>query len=95
MIRFLSTLLFLFFVSGVSGQIKDSVEVTIKIDTMSIVQSLDSSFIATKDYPRNIKKRDSVDLDSLRTPPKMLTIERALLDSLLKPYYNINIDSTI
>lgn len=94
MIRFLSTLLFLFFVSVASGQIKDSVEVTIPIDTMSIVQSLDSSFIATKDYPRNVRKRDSVNIDSLRSPPKMLTIERALLDSLLKPYYNINIDST-
>lgn len=94
MIRFFSTLLFLFFVSLINGQIKDSIEVSIPIDTMSIVQSLDSSFIATKDYPRNLKKRDSLELDSLKVPPIMLSIERALLDSLLKPYYNIHIDST-
>lgn len=70
MIRFLSTLLFLFFVSVVSGQIKDSVEVTIKIDTMSIVQSLDSSFIAPKDYPRNVKKTRQCGFGLSKDSPK-------------------------
>ncbi len=93
MIRLIKILFFLFVVSTVNAQIKDSVQVIVAIDTMALVQSLDSSFISTKDYPRNDTILDSLKTDSL-SRPKMLSIERALLDSLLKPYYHIEIDST-
>ncbi len=93
MIRILKILFFLLFVSGVNAQIKDSVEVKIPIDTISLVQSIDSTFLVQKIIPRTMLLLDSLQSDSLQTP-KMLYIERALLDSLLRPYYNIQIDST-
>jgi len=93
MIRTIKILFFLLFVTGVDAQIKDSVEVKIAIDTISLIQSVDSTFMATKDYTANDTLLDSLPSDSL-PKPKMLYIERALLDSLLRPYYNIHIDST-
>ena len=93
MIRTIKILFFLLFVTGVDAQIKDSVEVKIAIDTISLIQSVDSTFMATKDYTANDNVLDSLPSDSL-PKPKMLYIERALLDSLLRPYYNIHIDST-
>jgi len=93
MLRITKILFFILFVSAANAQIKDSIPVKIAIDTMSIVQSLDSTFVASKDYPIQEGKLDSVQTDSLGRP-KMLYIERALLDSLLRPYYNIEIDST-
>lgn len=93
MIRTIKILFFLLFVSGVDAQIKDSVEVKIAIDTISLIQSVDSTLMATKDYTANDTVLDSLPSDSLQKP-KMLYIERALLDSLLRPYYNIHIDST-
>jgi hypothetical protein len=93
MIRIVKILFFLLFVSGVNAQIKDSVEVKIPIDTISLVQSIDSTFLVAKDYTANDAVLDSLQSDSLQTP-KMLYIERALLDSLLRPYYNIHIYST-
>ncbi len=93
MIRTIKILFFLLFVSGVDAQIKDSVEVKIAIDTISLVQSVDSTFLVAKDFNTNDAILDSLQPDSLQTP-KMLYIERALLDSLLRPYYNIHIDST-
>ena len=93
MIKTVKILFFLLFVSGVNAQIKDSVEVKIPIDTISLVQSIDSTFLVAKDYTANDAVLDSLQSDSLQTP-KMLYIERALLDSLLRPYYNIHIDST-
>lgn len=93
MIRTIKILFFLLFVSGVDAQIKDSVEVKIAIDTISLIQSVDSTFMATKDYTAKDTVLDSLPSDSLQKP-KMLYIERALLDSLLRPYYNIYIDST-
>ena len=93
MIRTIKILFFLLFVTGVDAQIKDSVEVKIAIDTISLIQSVDSTFMATKDYTANDTVLDSLPSDSL-PKPKMLYIERALLDSLLRPYYNIHIDST-
>jgi hypothetical protein len=92
MIRTVKILFFLLFVAGVNAQIKDSVEVKIPIDTISLVQSIDSTFLVAKDYTENDAILDSLQSDSLQVP-KMLYIERALLDSLLRPYYNIHIDS--
>lgn len=60
---------------------------------MSIVQSLDSSFVTSNDYFAVKKQTDSLQNDSLNQP-KMLYMERALLDSLLRPYYHIEVDST-
>ncbi len=93
MIRIIKILFFLLFFSGVEAQIKDSVEVKIAVDTISLIQSFDSIFLATKDDIRKDMILDSLPTDSLYKP-KMLYIERALLDSLLRPYYNIHIDST-
>lgn len=92
MSRTIKICFFLLVVSTVNAQVKDSVKIDIAIDTMAMVQSLDSSFIATKDYPRNEGVLDSIQVDSL-VKPKMISIERALLDSLLRPYYHIEIDS--
>lgn len=92
MIRIVKILFFLLFVAGVNAQIKDSVEVKIPIDTISVVQSIDSTFLVVKEYTAKNVVLDSLQSDSLQTP-KMLYIERALLDSLLRPYYNIHIDS--
>jgi len=92
MSRTIKICFFLLIVSTVNAQIKDSVKIAIAIDTMAMVQSLDSTFIATKDYPRNDGVLDSIQVDSL-AKPKMISIERALLDSLLRPYYHIEIDS--
>ena len=93
MIKTVKILFFLLFVSGVDAQIKDSVEVKIAIDTISLIQSVDSTFLATKDAAENDTIMKSLPSDSLQKP-KMLYIERALLDSLLRPYYNIYVDST-
>lgn len=93
MIKTVKILFFLLFVSGVDAQIKDSVEVKIAIDTISLIQSVDSTYLATKDTAENDTIMKSLPSDSLQKP-KMLYIERALLDSLLRPYYNIYIDST-
>ena len=92
MLRFIKILLFFFFVSAVNAQIKDSMQVKIALDTMSLVQRLDSSFIKTKDYPRSGEPLDSLQA-SRDEPPLMLQIERSMLDSLLRPYYNILIDT--
>jgi len=92
MIRTIKICFFLLVVSTVNAQVKDSVKVAVAIDTMAMVQSLDSSFISTKDYPRNDGVMDSIQVDYL-AKPKMISIERALLDSLLRPYYHIEIDS--
>jgi len=92
MIRIIKILFFLLFVSAVNAQIKDSLEIKIAIDTLSVDQSLDSTFLASKDY-RGDNETDSIQSDSI-IKPKMLSIERALLDSLLRPYYNIQIDSS-
>ena len=93
MTRTIKICFFLLVVSTVKAQVKDSVKVAVAIDTMAMVQSLDSSFISTKDYPRNDGILDSISAASV-AKPKMLSIERALLDSLLRPYYNIEIDSS-
>lgn len=92
MIRIIKILFFLLFVSAVNAQIKDSLQIKMPIDTASVVQSLDSTFLATKDKSED-NARDSIQSDSI-IRPKMLSIERALLDSLLRPYYNIQIDSS-
>ena len=93
MIRSIKICIFLLFVSGLNAQVKDSVQVKIAMDSISVIQSIDSSFLATKDYSANEVRLDSLKSDSLNKP-KMLYIERALLDSLLRPYYHIRIDSS-
>ncbi len=93
MIRTIKIVFFLLFVSALNAQVKDSAQVKIVIDTMAISQSLDSTVMAPQEHPGNDKVPDSLRSDSLNEP-KMLYIERALLDSLLRPYYNIQIDST-
>lgn len=92
MLRIIKILFFFFFVSAVNAQIKDSIQVKIALDTMALVQRLDSSFIKTKDYPRSTEPLDSLQAMQEK-PPVMLQIERSMLDSLLKPYYNIQIDT--
>ena len=93
MIRNIKICIFLLFVSGLNAQVKDSVQVKIAIDTISVIQSIDSSYAATEGYLESEVRLDSLKSDTL-IKPKMLYIERALLDSLLSPYYNIQIDST-
>lgn len=92
MIRTFKILFFLLVAVTANAQVKDSIQIKIAIDTMSIVQSLDSSFLTTKDYPRKDVTIDSLQLKAV-DKSKMISIERALLDSLLRPYYNIEIDS--
>ena len=93
MIRTIKIVFFLLFVSAVNAQIRDSVQVEIVIDTTVISQSIDSTAMVPEEHPENDRQPDSLRADSIQKP-SMLYIERALLDSLLRPYYNIEIDST-
>lgn len=93
MYRNFKILFFLLFVSVINAQIKDSVQVRNEIDSISMVKKIDSSFLPTDSYMKNDLEIDSLRSDSI-IKPKMLYIERALLDSLLSPYYTIQIDST-
>ena len=89
--RILIILLFIFFVSALQGQIKKSVEVNIAIDTMSIVQDMDGSRMPVNSAVEQ-EPVESIEKDTIQKP-LMLYIQRSMLDSLLKPYYNIQIDS--
>ena len=93
MIRTIKIVFFLLFVSAVNAQIRDSVQVEIVIDTTLISQSIDSTAMVPEEHPAYDRQADSLRADSIQKP-RMLQIERALLDSLLRPYYNIEIDST-
>ena len=93
MIRNFYILLFLSFVTLSNAQVKDSLELNIAIDTVLTNQSIDSALLAPRDVISYDTSLDSLKSDSI-IRPKMLYIERALLDSLLSPYYNIHIDST-
>ncbi len=90
--RILIILLFIFFVSALQGQIKKSVEVKIAIDTMSIVQDMDRPSIMPLNSPGDQIPAKSIEKDTIQKP-LMLYIQRSMLDSLLRPYYNIQIDS--
>lgn len=90
--RILHILIFLLFVSIAQAQIKKSIEVNIPLDTMSIVQDMDDSSIKPFGPPINRIAIDSLRSDTI-VKPLMLYIERSMLDSLLKPYYNIQIDT--
>ncbi|MGI9533163.1 DUF3078 domain-containing protein [Lutimonas sp.] len=79
--------------STVKAQVKDSVSLKTAIDTMSVVQSIDSTYLMPNEYPANDAILDSLTIQS-EVKPEMLSVERALLDSLLSPYYYIEIDST-
>ena len=92
MIRTIKICFFLLVVSTINGQVKDSVNLAAAIDSLAMLQPVDSSYNATKEYPANDSILDSIRMDSL-SKPKMISIERALLDSLLRPYYHIKIDS--
>ena len=89
--RILIILLFIFFASALQGQIKKSVEVNIAIDTMSIVQDMDGSRMPLNSPVEQVPA-ESIEKDTIQKP-LMLYIQRSMLDSLLKPYYNIHIDS--
>jgi len=91
-VRILHILIFLLFVSIAQAQIKKSIEVNIPLDTMSIVQDMDDSSIKPFGPPINRIAIDSLRSDTI-VKPLMLYIERSMLDSLLKPYYNIQIDT--
>ena len=86
-------LFFLLFVSVVNAQIKDSIQIENAIDSMSIIKRVDSSFMPIDTLVKTDRKINSSRSDSI-IKSKMLFIERALLDSLLRPYYSIEIDST-
>jgi len=92
MVRILKIFIFFLFVSVAHGQIKKSVEINIALDTMSIVQDLDDSAINPFGSPKSQMPTDSIQKDTIRQP-LMLYIQRSMLDSLLKPYYNIQIDT--
>jgi hypothetical protein len=91
-VRILKILIFFLFVSIAQAQIKKSIEVKIPLDTMSIVQDMDEYSITHFGSPRNQRPKDSLQTDTIIKPLK-LYIERSMLDSLLKPYYNIQIDT--
>lgn len=85
----------------VTGQEVDSLStekpldsLTLEIDTTEIEKMNDSLILE----PRK-SGLDSVLPDTLKVPqrkkPRMITIERAMLDSLLRPYYDISIDSIV
>lgn len=93
MIRNFKILFFLLFVSLLNGQVKDSIQVKIGIDTISLYQSIDSSFLSVEEVLSREISPENMRPDSLQKP-KVLYIERALLDSLLRPYYDIRIDSS-
>jgi len=90
-VRILIILPFIFFASALQGQIKKSVEVNIAIDTMSIVQDMDGSRMPVNSAVEK-EPVESIEKDTIQKP-LMLYIQRSMLDSLLKPYYNIQIDS--
>ena len=74
------------------SQITDTTKVVSKIKQLEVNDSLSKSSIvidSSKVYidTTKIKKVDSLELS------KFITIKKALLDSLLKPYYSIRIDS--
>jgi len=84
---------FLLFVNLLNAQLRDSVEVKIGLDTISLFESIDSTMLSMKNIPINDTVPQKSPIDSM-IKPKMISIERALLDSLLRPYYNIQIDSS-
>ena len=67
---------------------------TLEIDTSEIEKMYDSLILEPRE-----SGLDSVLPDTLKVPqrkkPRMITIERAMLDSLLRPYYDISIDSIV
>ena len=67
---------------------------TLEIDTTEIEKMYDSLILEPRE-----SGLDSVLPDTLKVPqrkkPRMITIERAMLDSLLRPYYDISIDSIV
>lgn len=92
MIRTIKICFFLLVVSTINGQVKDSINLAVAIDSLAMLQPIDSVYNESKDYPGNDLVLDSLRADSL-PKPEMINIERALLDSLLRPYYHIKIDS--
>ena len=64
----------------------------LEIDTSDVESMYDSLILE----PRELEL-DSITPDTLQLPrrekPRMITIERSMLDSLLSPYYDISIDS--
>ena len=93
MARIAQIIVFVFFVTAAHGQIKQSVEVKIAVDTLSILQDLDDSAIRPGGHPRDELQIDSLQNDTVQKP-RMLYIQRSMLDSLLKPYYKIQIDTS-
>lgn len=93
MIRKINILFLLLFAVTMNAQIKDSIPITISIDTLSILQSIDSTLLLPKQHAIGQETFDSLKTDSIASP-KMIQIERSLLDSLLRPYYNIKVDTT-
>jgi len=93
MARIIKIVVFSFIVISAKAQIKQSVKVNIALDTISIIQKLDSLSI----YPGELSIRkfetDSIPKDSVQKP-LMIYVQRSLLDSLLKPYYNIQVDTS-
>ena len=67
---------------------------TLEIDTTEIEKMYDSLILEPRE-----SGLDSVLPDTLKVPqrkkPRMITIERTMLDSLLRPYYDISIDSIV
>lgn len=67
---------------------------TLEIDTSDVQKMYDSLILEPRE-----DVLDTVLPDSLKVPdrkrPRMITMERSMLDSLLRPYYDISIDSTV
>ena len=67
---------------------------TLEIDTSDVDKMFDSLILEPRE-----SGLDSISPDTLKVPerkkPRMITIERTMLDSLLRPYYDISIDSIV
>ncbi len=82
--RFTILIVFIFVVSTSYTQEIDSTKTTNKEAILKVEQSIDSI--------ENSSKLDSIQIDTLRKDD-LIYIKRSLLDSLLKPYYKIEIDT--
>jgi hypothetical protein len=72
------------YASILNAQIKDSLKTSTKSDSLKILYSIDSL-----DVKRNI---DTLRIDTVKNAD-LIYIKKSLLDSLLRPFYKIRIDT--
>ncbi len=68
--------------------------ITLDIDTSEVEKMYDSLILEPRESGFDSILPDTLNLPQ-RRKPRMISIERSMLDSLLRPYYNITIDSIV